>query len=236
MYGGRETAGGSVPCGEFGQLLCSTDTWTWNGANWSQLHSDNNPYPFLPTMTFDQSAGTPLVYDASAESWSWDGSAWTREAAESGRPMPHRWEPVMAFDPATGHVVMFGGFSQGGGNLNTMWSWTGQSWKSLGTDAPFRLLQAAAAPDVDGHSLLGYQAPRFIPPVPPITNMEPAQTWVWNGSGWTQLHPLHEPTASASGLFADPISHRVLLVGMNFAKGSAIEIWAWSGTDWSQLV
>lgn len=235
MYGGRETAGGTVPCGEFAQWFCSTDTWTWNGTNWSQLDPDKSPYPFLPTMTFDQSAGTPLVYDVGADTWSWDGSIWDRKASLYGRPTPHRYGPVMAFDPATGHVVMFGGFSQGGGNLNAMWSWTGQNWTSLGADAPLRLLQAAAVADVNRHSLLGYQAPRVIPPVPPITNIEPAQTWVWNGSTWTQLHPLHEPTASAAGLFADPQSHRVLLVGANFANGGAIEIWAWDGADWSQL-
>lgn len=235
MYGGRETAGGTVPCGEFAQLFCSTDTWTWSGTDWTQLHPAKNPYPFEPTMTFDESVSAPLVYDTGAETWSWDGSTWDREASLSGRPTPHRYYPVMAFDPASEHVVMFGGFSQAG-DVNTMWSWTGQSWTSLGIDAPLRVLQAAAVSDVDGHSLLGYQAPRVIPPIPPVSNVEPAQTWVWKGNGWTRLHPQHEPTASASGIFADPASHRVLLVGMNFAKGGAIEIWAWDGADWSQLV
>jgi hypothetical protein len=52
-----------------------------------------------------------------------------------------------------------------------------------------------------------------------------------------QLHPLHEPTASASGLFADPKNHEVLLVGTNFGNGygKVIEIWAWNGDDWKQL-
>jgi hypothetical protein len=235
MYGGRNTAGGTMPCGEVGQDLCSTDTWTWNGTDWSQLHPDINPYPFLPTMTYDQSSDAPLVYSSSAETWSWNGAEWTVKASEAGRPDPHRSTPVMAFDPATRHVVMFGGFNHGAGDLNTMWSWTGQGWTSLGTQAPFRILQAAAAADMDRRVLLGYQNPYVKPPVPPIIVASPAETWAWDGVRWTQLHPVHEPTAWVSAMFADPKSHQVLLVGTNFTKSNAIEIWVWNGDDWSQL-
>jgi hypothetical protein len=225
MYGGRHTVGGTLPCGEVGAEICSADTWTWNGTDWTQLYPNENPPPFVPTMTYDPSNAAVLLYNINGnvpETWIWDGASWDLKASGPSNPQPSRGTPVMASDPATRRVVMFGGFTPGGGDVNTMWSWAGQSWTSLATDAPFPKLQAAAAADVDRHALLGQQA-------------GPAQTWAWDGVQWTQLHPLHEPTASASGLFADPKSHQVVLVGTNFTHGNAIEIWAWNGDDWRQL-
>ncbi len=234
MFGGRGTVGGTIACGTVGAEICSADTWTWNGTDWTQLHPEKNPQPFVPTMTYDQSSGAVVLYSISAETWSWDGASWTLKASLSGSPTPGHATPVLAFDPATGHVVLFGGFSQGG-NVNSMWSWTGQSWTSLGADAPLANLESSAAENVDGKTLLGYQNPQVVPPAPPVVNVTAAQTWVWNGSRWTQLNPRHEPTAAAMGLFADPKSHRVLLVGTNVLRGNAMEIWAWDGADWSQL-
>jgi hypothetical protein len=229
MFGGRDTAGGTVSCGEVGQALCSADTWTWNGNDWMQMHPDKSPDPWIPMMTYDQSSGWPLIYSSSAETWNWDGIAWSLKSPESGRPTPHRYDPTMAFDPATKHVVMYGGFSHGGGDLSGMWSWTGQKWVSLGTSAPFPRSGAAAAPDMESRTLVGYGNTTLGP------SDSPAETWAWDGVRWTSLHPLHEPTASAHALFADPKGHQTLLVGTNFYRGNTIEIWAWNGHDWKQV-
>jgi hypothetical protein len=237
MYGGRDTIGGTVPCGEFAQWLCSADTWTWDGNDWARLHPLKAPPPFVPTVAYDPTDATVLLYNTNGnvpETWSWDGAAWSLKASGSSNPQPSRGTPVLAFDPASQHVVMFGGFTPGGGNVNTMWSWIGNAWRNLGTDAPFPKLGAAAAPELGRAALLGYQSPEVLPPAPPITNVAPAQTWEWDGRAWTQLHPLHEPTAIASGLFTDPKSHKILLLGTN-PRTNAIEIWAWNNSDWSQL-
>ncbi len=230
MYGGRGTVGGTLPCGgEVASEVCSADTWTWNGTDWTLWQPQSSPQPFVARIAYDQSASAALVYDSSAETWSWDGATWTLKASVSSSPTPLQATPVVAFDPATRHVVLFGGFNAGGTNVHSMWSWNGRGWTSLGVNAPLASLESAAVENVDGITMLGYQYPNGL-------STGPAQTWVWTGTRWTQLNPRHEPTASALGLFADPKSHQVLLVGTDFEKGNAIEIWVWDGADWNQLV
>jgi hypothetical protein len=235
MYGGRDAVGGTVRCGELGQWFCSDDTWTWNGVDWTQFHPATSPPPFVPTMTYDESSNVALLYNFMGSvpgTWSWDGASWTLQASGPSNPDPGRATPVMAFDPATRHVVIFGGFSQGG-NASTMWSWTGHGWTSLGIDAPIPRLGGIAAPDADRKVLVTYQNPNFLSTSPP-GSLTAAQTWTWDGSRWTQLHPSHEPAVSGV-MFADPKSDRVLLWGTDFTNGNAMQFWAWDGADWKQI-
>jgi hypothetical protein len=175
-------------------------------------------------MTYDPPEAAVLLYNVNVnipETWSWDGANWTLKASGSNNPTPSRGSALMTFDPTTRHIVMFGGFTPGGGDVNIMWSWTGQRWTNLGIDAPLRSLRGAAAGDPDRHALLGYED-------------GPAETWAWDGVQWTQLNPPHEPTATAFELFANPKGHQVLLLGRDL-PGNAIQIFAWSGADWKQL-
>lgn len=238
MYGGRDAVGGKVRCGEVGQWFCSDDTWTWDGTNWTELHATGGPPPFVPAMTFDDASGATLLYNFMGNvpgTWSWDGANWSLKASGSNNnPDPGRGEPVMVFDPASKHVVMFAGFSPGGGNVQTMWKWGGQSWTSFGVDAPFPRLGLDAVGNVDGKSLLAYTDPAVVPAAPPVTSTTPSQTWLWDGKQWTQLHPAHQPAVSGA-LFADPKSGRALLWGTDFMQGVAMQFWAWDGNDWSQI-
>jgi hypothetical protein len=235
MYGGRDTSGGDS-CG--GGLLCSSDTWTWNGADWTELHPQTHPPSFMPKVSNDAPNTRVLLYAINGnvpETWNWDGASWTLKVSGSSNPQPNRAEPVMTYDPVTRHTIMFGGFTQGGGNVNPMWTWSGERWTSLGAEAPFRILSASAAADIDRRVLVGYQSPQAVPPVPPGDKVIPSETWAWDGVRWTKLRPRHQPNVWASGLFADPKGHQVLLVGMNYTNGKAIEIWAWDGDDWGRL-
>jgi hypothetical protein len=62
-------------------------------------------------------------------------------------------------------------------------------------------------------------------------------TWVWNGSGWIQKHPAHNPGARCSHAMAyDAADQQVVLFG-GFGTNSALsnDTWIWDGTDWTQL-
>jgi hypothetical protein len=67
---------------------------------------------------------------------------------------------------------------------------------------------------------------------------QPAQTWIWNGSVWTQLHPAHEPSIrSLVAIAYDPATKQVVLFGGLSSLGNTNmlnDTWVWDGTDWMQ--
>lgn len=63
-------------------------------------------------------------------------------------------------------------------------------------------------------------------------------TWTWNGSTWTQHHPLHSPPPRDNGTIAyDAATQQVILFGGISDEGNTPIIgdtWIWNGTDWSE--
>jgi hypothetical protein len=100
---------------------------------------------------------------------------------------------------------------------------------------------------MDGYLLMfggGWSAPPGCPMpagfvTPPsyriaVTN----ETWKWDGSVWTLLHPAHAPSPrTAYAMANDPNSQRVVLLGGGVANGDPIQhdMWSWDGNDWSAL-
>jgi hypothetical protein len=67
---------------------------------------------------------------------------------------------------------------------------------------------------------------------------QPAQTWIWDGSAWTHLHPTHEPSIRSKAAIAyDPATKQVVLFGglSSLANTKMLsDTWTWDGTDWMQ--
>jgi hypothetical protein len=62
-----------------------------------------------------------------------------------------------------------------------------------------------------------------------------AETWAWDGEGWTQLHPLTSPPArSWASLAWDSDRKRVVLFGGAGTTGTLADTWEWDGRDWLQ--
>ncbi len=65
------------------------------------------------------------------------------------------------------------------------------------------------------------------------------ETWSWDGTTWTLLHPAVHPRRNAAGWQAayDPASNQLILAGQSFAatRHSVNEIWDWTGTSWRKL-
>jgi len=63
-----------------------------------------------------------------------------------------------------------------------------------------------------------------------------SDTWVWNGSAWTALSPVHSPSPRSNfSMVFDSIHGRVLLFGGVGPSGQLSDTWSWDGVDWTAL-
>jgi hypothetical protein len=92
----------------------SSETWTWDGADWTRLDTPVSPPPRLAPAMAQDPGGDGLVlfggsrfFEAMGDTWSWDGQQWTLRAADTGPP--RRYDAAMALHPPSQTAVLFGG-------------------------------------------------------------------------------------------------------------------------------
>jgi hypothetical protein len=133
MFGGLSTHGGFT-----------TDTWTWDGANWTQVASPASPMGrWHHSMAFDAMRGETVLFGGYgsgspptyfSDTWVWDGSAWHQKFTPT--PPAARSDHVLAYHPALGAVVMIGGVAIKDVTSDNWaedyrretWMWTGEEW------------------------------------------------------------------------------------------------------------
>ena len=60
-------------------------------------------------------------------------------------------------------------------------------------------------------------------------------TWVWDGTNWTQEFPADSPSARATfGMAYDAAQGQVVLFGGGVGGGLLNDTWVWDGTNWTQ--
>src|SRR5215472_16536143 len=127
------------------------------GPTWTKQHPPHRPVPrACPAVAYDAATGTVVMHGGNngnssglhprRDTWTWNGSGWTKQAP-AARPSA-RDQAAMAYDAATGTVVMFGGLSNGK-YLGDTWTWNGSAWAK---QAP------AAAPSARGGAAMAYDA------------------------------------------------------------------------------
>ena len=69
LYGGRPTLP-TTP--NFDRV---TDTWTWDGRDWTLMHPAHVPNLFAPAITYDTTQHQAVLYGwLEGEIWTWDGT------------------------------------------------------------------------------------------------------------------------------------------------------------------
>ena len=137
---------------------------------------------------------------------------------------------AMAYDSVRGQVVLFGGGTVSGSDLNQTWIWNGANWIQLSpaNKPPARSAHAMAFDAAHGQVVLFGGAVGGV-----ISN----DTWVWNGVTWTQMFPTTKPPARLhAGVVFDTTLQKVLLIGgSNGSPTGFADTWAWDGANWTQL-
>jgi hypothetical protein len=105
------------------------DTWTWDGTTWTKQHPAVHPSTRTQAAAaYDAATSSVVLFGGKGTSsgfllgdtWTWDGTSWTKQAPVSSPSA--RDGAAMAYDVATGNVVLFGG-NDLSGFPNDTWTW-----------------------------------------------------------------------------------------------------------------
>ncbi len=216
-----------------GEVLAydTRDLWRWAGGVWQPLVHPSHPSIRNDVgLAYDAARGEVILfggYGASGrlgETWRWDGTAWTQLAVAGPSP---RSAVAMTYDPTRGEVILFGGYDPAFGRRDDTWRWDGTAWTQLATaHAPTGRDRASLAADVRAGTLV------LIGGTNPATGASYDDTWVWDGSDWTDVTPALQPTTrSGAAMATDPWRGGVLLFGDDDASDQ--QLWWWDGAAWT---
>lgn len=150
--------GGYGCCTGFGGDEYLNDTWTWDGTNWTNHGSAIGGIGWRDSaaLAFDPATATTVLMGGEAglittsyanDAWTWDGSTWTRIADGP----PARGADSIAYDVASGSLILFGGQGRNGTLLGDTWMWNGNAWIGLVGSGPF-ITETAGGTSPDEHS------------------------------------------------------------------------------------
>lgn len=131
LFGGIKVLGA-------GNYITLSDTWIWDGNDWTDVTPLDSPTPrFASSMAYDSRSGKVLLHggreDLGAvirypgDTWSWDGSSWTQ--LQPATSPEGRWLAAMAEHQATGTIMLLGGqIGNPGPFVNETWIWNSEGF------------------------------------------------------------------------------------------------------------
>lgn len=217
------------------------DTWMWDGTNWTQQHpATNPPARQAASMAYDSSTHTVVLFGGNCstdicnanngygnDTWTWDGTNWTQQSPATS-PQP-RDEAAMAYDSASGQVVLFGG-SAVTGSLGDTWTWDGTNWTLRSpTNSPSARFGAAMAFDAATGKTVLFGGANPFGSLGAVTG----DTWTWDGTDWTE-QSLGQPSARQwASMVYDPANSTTVLVGGFTGYAQIGGTWTWNGNSWT---
>jgi hypothetical protein len=132
---------------------------------------------------------------------------------------------ALAFDPARGHIVLFGG-EAAGSLFNDTWEWNGETWTQVQDTGPLARQGFAMAyhPDRQRMVLFGGAS----------ASSKLNDTWEWNGETWTQVADTGPQARSGHAMAFDSAKRRIVLFGGDSTSGLKRDTWEWDGQEWTQ--
>jgi hypothetical protein len=194
------------------QQLSCTETWVWSNKTWTSVSDATGPVNRLaPSLAYDKATSQLLMYGGNdpvcgmngyaecSDTWEWTGTGWT-ELAPSG-PGAGAYA-VMAYDPSTKDVVLYGGDNA---NDTTTWTWNGTDWQTAATTGPCNTSYDSLARDAGGNLILfggyGFCGPQDT-------------TYEWIGSAWQLVSTSTSPPArSFASMAFDALTGKDVLFG-----------------------
>jgi uncharacterized protein (TIGR03437 family) len=245
--------GGQVNCrysgGAESQMFGTSqgDTWTWNGADWTQITPAKSPEARgFHGMAYDAVRQRVVLFgginysstfQVLGDTWTWDGTTWTQQSPTYSPPA--RRSHMMAWDDARGQVVLYGGTAAlyDAGGMEDTWVWDGANWTVKDMwGVPGLVWDAAMTYDSDRRRIV--MTGGFVPGAGYNDDEMTSYEWdgqQWDRTGWTQYgsgpysrrgHTMaYDPVRNQTVFFGgDGIEDSTLLTDTWFyVKGSFVE-------------
>jgi hypothetical protein len=168
---------------------------------------------------------------AAAQAGSASGPHWTRQHP-AAHP-PGRSYPAMAYDTATGTVVLFGGQPRSHGTpAHDTWTWNGTTWtQQHPATSPGSSSGGAMAYDTATGTMVLFGGNRGDV----RRSTQRYTTWTWDGTTWTRQSPaVHPPARGNAAMAYDAATGTAVLFG-GYRNGHALgDTWTWDGTTWTK--
>ena len=220
--------GGHLLMVEPGRSGGASTTWQWDGSTWTEQVTTVNPV--IPSaMAYDTKLGTIVLVDpAYQKTYVWTGADWSLLLSGQGPSTP---SGAMAYDQNNGQLVYFGGYVSQDVDGSDTWTFDGSSWTQQhpSVSPPGRMMGLAQDDPVSGKVILfsGFSE---------RGQANYSDTWQWDGSTWTQLHPSTTPSPrNSSTSFVDQRVQRFFIEGGVTDGGISSDLWYWTGSDWQQV-
>lgn len=216
-----------------------SETFVWDGQGLTVVSHPGQTAPHdwtmpPPVATWDPVREQVVLLDTALRGWTGDG--WEEIPADGPVP-PRRFGATFVADPATGHLLLVGGSTEGGLAAEDAWRWDGASWGPLTWDGATPLPRPNLPTAWEGHRER-YLSVGGGPPW--IAGDFAADAWLWDASGWEALPDAEsEPTLAdggvshVPGVATDPVRGWMVLANGRWRDGTWLhQSWIWDGRGW----
>ncbi len=210
---------------------------------WANVSVAAGPGPSdrAASMTWDTSDGYALLYGglgcnfvcSPGDTWTFENGAWSNITSSVTGAPPHVHYSGLAYDPADGGVILFGGRLPNGSFSNETWSYHAKTWTNLTSTAggppPYVTYPAMVTDTTDQEIVMtgGSTAGNLF------------HTWVFKGGRWADVTSVAGPAGRLnlpSGS-DDPADRGVLLFGSYAGAGGHPQeaTWLYTSGTWRNL-
>jgi hypothetical protein len=206
------------------------DTWLWNGTSWTQANPPIRPSPRVgAAMAFDHRRGVVVLFGGIAtptstilaDTWEWNGSVW--QLLTPPVSPPARAYENMAFDPVNGSVLLYGGYTYNGPQLqvfNDTWTFDGNQWlQQQPATSPSSRTNAGMVTDLRRQRIVLLGGQTFDP-----------FAWEWDGAQWSPRYQPGPGPRTSFGITYDAVARRVVVAGGGVQYPGGIY---WQNDTWS---
>ena len=236
---------------------CPSKTWTWDGSAWATHSQPNGPGArSAPEMGYDAATKQLVMYGGFGsyscpnglywgtlnDTWTWNGSIWTAQTPAT--VPPPTTGGCAADDPASGHLIMFGGNNviptAGGEAFSDTWQWTGTNWVKL---AP------ATHPPANGECFMTDDEARgavvMLMYSGDTSGAANVHTWIWKNSTWSEaadfpvpdgLNPISYDAQSGDDLVYVAETGPCTTTSPTTSSCPEVDqLWGFDGTAWAKV-